>query len=96
LLDQLGSEHVLQVLVEGGAQVAGSFHRARLVDRYVFFLAPALMGGDGARPMLVGLDGTSMDDVWRGTLSSVRTLGDDVEIVIDPPLSSRLHQEETL
>ena len=39
----------LQVLVEGGATVAGDFHRAGLVDRYVIYLAPALFGGDDAR-----------------------------------------------
>ena len=38
----------LQVLVEGGATVAGAFHRAGLVDRYVLYLAPALFGGDDA------------------------------------------------
>ena len=44
VLDRLGARGVLQVLVEGGASVAGVFHRAGLVDRYVFYLAPALPG----------------------------------------------------
>ena len=41
VLDDLGARDVLQVLVEGGATVAGAFHRAGLVDRYVVYLAPA-------------------------------------------------------
>jgi diaminohydroxyphosphoribosylaminopyrimidine deaminase/5-amino-6-(5-phosphoribosylamino)uracil reductase len=95
LLDRLGSQGILQVLVEGGAHVAGSFHRAGLVDRYVMFVAPAFMGGDGARPVLAGLGGRSMDDMWRGKVTRVRQLGDDIEIVIEPSPSSRLQPEET-
>ena len=40
VLDQLGGEGVLQLLVEGGPTVAGAFHRAGLVDRYVLYVAP--------------------------------------------------------
>src|SRR6185295_8663611 len=39
VLDQLGRRDVIQVLVEGGATVAGAFHRAGVVDRYVVYLA---------------------------------------------------------
>ena len=39
LLHTLGAEGVLQVMVEGGARVAASFHSAGLVDRYVLHLA---------------------------------------------------------
>src|SRR5437764_6763743 len=46
VLDKLGGMGVLQLLVEGGATVAHDFHRAGLVDCYVVYLAPAVMGGD--------------------------------------------------
>ena len=52
VLDELGGRGVLQVLVEGGATVAHTFHAAGLVDRYVVYLAPAVFGGDdAARPV---------------------------------------------
>src|SRR5207249_4180635 len=54
VLDELGRRDVLQVLVEGGATVAGAFHRAGLVDRYIVYLAPALFGGDDATPLFTG------------------------------------------
>src|SRR4051794_1951425 len=54
ILDKLGGMGVLQLLVEGGATVAHSFHAARLVDRYVVYLAPALMGGSDGRGMFNG------------------------------------------
>ena len=54
VLTELGQRGVLQLLVEGGAGVAHDFHAAGLVDRYVFYLAPALFGGDDGRPLFAG------------------------------------------
>ncbi|MDQ3293808.1 MAG: dihydrofolate reductase family protein, partial [Actinomycetota bacterium] len=83
-LDRLGHEGVLQVLVEGGPTVAGAFHRAGLVDRYVVYLAPALFGGDDGRPLLTGAGAPTIDDVWRGRITDVRRLGDDLRIDLEP------------
>ncbi len=84
LLDELGSEGRIQVLVEGGAAVAHAFHDAGLVDRYVLYLAPALFGGDDARGLFAGPGAKSIDDVWRGRLRSVTRLGDDLRLDLDP------------
>ena len=81
LLDTLGAEGVLQVMVEGGARVATSFHTAGLVDRYVLHLAPALMG-DGQAAL--HLSTPTMADLWRGRIVSTRRLGDDLEVVLEP------------
>lgn len=80
LLDDLGQRDVVQLLVEGGAGVAGDLHRRGLVDQYVIYLAPAIMGGDDGRPMFAGPGAATMADVWRGRLASVRRLGADVRI----------------
>lgn len=80
LLDELGRRDVLQLLVEGGAHVAGAFHRAGLVDQYVFYVAPALLGGDDGCPVLAGAGAPTMAEVWRGRLDSLCRLGDDVRI----------------
>jgi diaminohydroxyphosphoribosylaminopyrimidine deaminase / 5-amino-6-(5-phosphoribosylamino)uracil reductase len=80
VLDDLGRRGVLQLLVEGGATVAGAFHRAGLVDRYVLYLAPVLFGGDDGRAVFAGPGASTMDDVWRGRITSVVPLGEDVRI----------------
>ena len=80
LLDRLGAEGVVQLLVEGGPTVAGQWHRLRLVDQYVIYLAPALLGGDDGRPVLAGPGAPTMADVWRGAITSVRQVGPDVRI----------------
>lgn len=84
VLDRLGDKGVLQVLVEGGAQVAGSFHRAGLVDRYVVYLAPALLGGDDGRGLLAGPGAATLADAWRGRILSVDQLGEDLRIELAP------------
>jgi diaminohydroxyphosphoribosylaminopyrimidine deaminase/5-amino-6-(5-phosphoribosylamino)uracil reductase len=84
LLDELGRDGALQVLVEGGAAVAHAFHHAGLVDRYVLYLAPALFGGDDARGLFAGPGAATIADVWRGTVTAVSTLGADLRIDMVP------------
>lgn len=84
LLDELGERGVLQAFVEGGAAVAASFHRERLVDRYLFHLAPALMGGDDGRAVLSGLGAPTIAELWRGRITAIRRLGTDLEIELVP------------
>jgi len=80
VLDHLGADDVVQLLVEGGASVAHDFHAAGLVDRYVLYLAPVVFGGDDGRPVFAGPGAASIDDVWRGRVVSVERLGEDVRI----------------
>lgn len=84
VLADLAKRGVVQAMVEGGATVAGSFHRAGLVDRYVLYLAPALFGGDDARPVFGGAGAPTMAELWRGRVVSVAQLGDDVRIELAP------------
>jgi len=88
LLDHLGGQDVLQLLVEGGPTVAASFHREKLVNQYVFHLAPALSGGGDALPIFSGHGIDTMKDLWRGKLVSTTRIGDDIEIVLEPKTSS--------
>ncbi len=77
---ELGRRGAVQVLVEGGARVAHDFHAAGLVDRYVVYLAPALFGGDDARPLFSGPGAATLAELWRGRACSVTSLGTDVRI----------------
>jgi len=80
LLDQLGSQGVVQLMVEGGARVAQSFHEGGLVDQYVVYMAPILFGGDDARGIFSGPGAASIGDVWRGEITSVVRLGNDLRV----------------
>ena len=83
VLDELGRRGVVQAMVEGGASVAGEFHRAGLVDRYVVYVAPAIFGGDDGRAMFAGAGAPTIDDVWRGRITAVERLGDDLKLELE-------------
>jgi diaminohydroxyphosphoribosylaminopyrimidine deaminase/5-amino-6-(5-phosphoribosylamino)uracil reductase len=53
-LARLGAEGVTGLIVEGGTRTLTAFHDAGLIDRWAIVLAPKLLGGEGARPILGG------------------------------------------
>lgn len=84
VLDELGHRGALQVMIEGGAGVVHDFHATGLIDRYVLYVAPALFGGDDARPMFEGAGAATISDLWRGRIVDVTRLGDDLRIDLEP------------
>jgi diaminohydroxyphosphoribosylaminopyrimidine deaminase/5-amino-6-(5-phosphoribosylamino)uracil reductase len=84
LLDHLGGLGVLQVLVEGGSRVVRSFFERDLIDRFVLYVAPALLGGDGCVPMIAGPGAASIAAMWRGRFADVRHVGADLRIDLVP------------
>lgn len=95
LLDELGSRGVLQLMVEGGADVAGSFHAAGLIDRYVLYVAPALFAGSDAKVSIGGATAPTIADIWRGRFDSIEHLGDDIRVELIPrqPLHTTPREE---
>ena len=84
LLDELGRDGVIQLMVEGGPTLAGAFHEAGLVDRYVFHVAPVVAGDTGA-PGVFSLSPDEHDHTLLDThLVSATVLGDDIELILEP------------
>ncbi|MEM7271546.1 MAG: bifunctional diaminohydroxyphosphoribosylaminopyrimidine deaminase/5-amino-6-(5-phosphoribosylamino)uracil reductase RibD [Actinomycetota bacterium] len=86
VLDELGRRGVVQLMVEGGATVAGRFHHEGLVDHYVVYLAPALMGGEAGRPLFAGRGAATIGEMPRGRIEAITPLGGDLrlDLTIDP------------
>jgi diaminohydroxyphosphoribosylaminopyrimidine deaminase/5-amino-6-(5-phosphoribosylamino)uracil reductase len=84
VLSDLGRRGVVDLLVEGGATVATAFHERGLVDHYVLYLAPALFGGDDARPLFTGAGAATMSQLWRGSVVAVRQIGNDIRVDLRP------------
>lgn len=82
LLAELFAREVRAVLVEGGAEVHAAFLDAGLVDRVAIFVAPRILGGQVARP-LVGGAGRALKDAVRLGELTVRAVGDDLLIEAD-------------
>jgi diaminohydroxyphosphoribosylaminopyrimidine deaminase/5-amino-6-(5-phosphoribosylamino)uracil reductase len=77
LLRALGRRGVTRVLAEGGAGLAAALLRQGLVDRLIWFHAPAVMGGDG-HPALEGLRLAALSAMPRFRRTAQRALGDDM------------------
>ncbi len=88
VLAELGRRGVLQVLVEGGGKLQGSFVEADLVDRVVLYYGACFLGAGGLawaqRPYSMA-DTISKVKFWN--LEKVRQLGNDVclEYARPPP-----------
>ena len=78
LVATLFERECLQVLLEGGATLAGSFVRQRLVDRIVGYYAPALLGA--GPPVLSDAGIPTIGAAVRLGVRDVTQVGDDVRI----------------
>ena len=81
LLDQLGGRGIVQLMVEGGPVTVGRFAAEGVVDRWVFHVAPFVSGEPGAP----GIFPPGLPDPHRFVLAAVSALGNDIEIVLEPP-----------
>ena len=81
LLDELGRDGVIQLMLEGGPTVATSFHERGLINRYVFHVAPVIAGSNEAPGVFVGNDIATLSEC---SLISASAYGADLEIVLDP------------
>jgi diaminohydroxyphosphoribosylaminopyrimidine deaminase/5-amino-6-(5-phosphoribosylamino)uracil reductase len=80
LLADLTRREVMHLLIEGGGEVAASFLEAGLVDRVTLFVAPLLIGGRQAFPVLGGLGIADLIHGPRLADLHTRRLGDDLMI----------------
>jgi diaminohydroxyphosphoribosylaminopyrimidine deaminase / 5-amino-6-(5-phosphoribosylamino)uracil reductase len=79
LMMRLGNWGVQSVLLEGGGVLAGEMLRHRLIDKFILFTAPKILGGEG-RPVFAGPGAERMSDALSLTEIEVRRFGDDVMI----------------
>lgn len=82
LLHELFVREVREVLVEGGAETHAAFVDAGLVDRVALFVAPLLLGGRDATP-IVGGAGRELKSALRLGRIEVTALGDDLLLEAD-------------
>lgn len=80
LLDTLGREGVIQVMVEGGPTIATEFHRRGLINKYVFHVAPIVSGSDTAPGVFLDEEHISLQEF---VITSSTQMDDDLEIVLE-------------
>ncbi len=80
LLDLLASKQINLLWVEAGSTLASAFWQQQLVDEFVLYQAPLLLG-QGALPMLPIAPLTSLASATRWQWQDVCLLGDDLRLV---------------
>ncbi|MEL0237357.1 MAG: dihydrofolate reductase family protein, partial [Aquiluna sp.] len=77
-LSQLWSLGIKHVFVEGGPKVASAFIANGLVDEFLIYLAPKLLGGPKLAVTDIGIDDIS--EVMNLKVIEQKQLGDDIFI----------------
>lgn len=80
ILDVLFQRGVYSLLVEAGSTLVTSLLREKLVDRYVQFIAPTLLGGEHSPTPFEGKDSRDFRSLFHLRNVSFRQFGDDVAI----------------
>jgi diaminohydroxyphosphoribosylaminopyrimidine deaminase/5-amino-6-(5-phosphoribosylamino)uracil reductase len=81
-LSELFERGIRHILVEGGPTLASRFVQMDLVDEFVIYLAPKLIGGD--KLAIGSIDVPSIDQAKGLAFTEVSNLGEDVLIVAEP------------
>jgi diaminohydroxyphosphoribosylaminopyrimidine deaminase/5-amino-6-(5-phosphoribosylamino)uracil reductase len=77
--EELASRDIVSMLLEGGARLAAGFEAAGLIDRYVLYVAPKLLGA--GRSLLEGWSMPTMELAKHLDVVSMRRVGRDVRII---------------
>lgn len=83
ILRRLGELQANEVWVEAGAQLAGAWLRAQLVDELVLYLAPTLLG-PAARPLLQMSEPEALDHAPRLRFTDCMRIGEDLRLIAQP------------
>ncbi len=77
LAGALAKRDVTSLLIEGGGTLHAAALEAGIVDRVALFVAPLLLGGRDAVPVLGGSGAATLGEAWRLADVEVERIGDD-------------------
>lgn len=80
MFQELGRRRMTNILVEGGSHLLGALLDAKLADEIHAFIAPAIIGGEGAPSPVGGLGFDPIAAIPRLLLPQIRVLDQDVYI----------------
>jgi diaminohydroxyphosphoribosylaminopyrimidine deaminase/5-amino-6-(5-phosphoribosylamino)uracil reductase len=78
LMRELGKRGITSILIEGGGKVNASALEMGLVDKVLFFIAPKIVGGEGAITPVEGEGIDRMGEAIRLKDIKIRRFGEDI------------------
>ena len=88
VMKELGKREMTGVLVEGGGRLAASLITAGLVDKYILYYGPVIIGGDGI-PAIAALGIKGLSRAPGLSIKEVKTVGGSLSIECYPSKRSR-------
>lgn len=86
VLAALGEREINDVLVEAGPTLAGALTQAGLVDEFVIYVAPMLIG-DSGRALMALSGALGLDQAQTLVFDNIEPMGADLKITARPALS---------
>ena len=80
LLERLGKQNIMALLIEGGGELAASAIRAGVVDYVEFHIAPRILGGSGSRTSVGGANPQKMCEALDIENAKVTMYGNDISV----------------
>ena len=84
LLELLGERGVTSLLVEGGPELTLAMWEGGLVDKFVFYFAPKIVGGREAPGPVGGTGVDCMEEAGPVTIDAVFEMGPDFKVIAYP------------
>jgi diaminohydroxyphosphoribosylaminopyrimidine deaminase/5-amino-6-(5-phosphoribosylamino)uracil reductase len=78
VLQQLGNQGIGSVLIEAGPGLIGAIIESRLIDEFIIYTAPIIMGSNAKSMIQLPID--NMEDKLSLNISDLRMVGDDIRI----------------
>ncbi|WP_421662157.1 bifunctional diaminohydroxyphosphoribosylaminopyrimidine deaminase/5-amino-6-(5-phosphoribosylamino)uracil reductase RibD [Lysinibacillus telephonicus] len=86
MLNELYKNGITDVLVEGGAEVNASFLRAGLINKFLAYVSPKILGGRKSKTPFTGIEVDTIDEALQLEIDSVEKIGPDLCITAYPKL----------
>jgi diaminohydroxyphosphoribosylaminopyrimidine deaminase / 5-amino-6-(5-phosphoribosylamino)uracil reductase len=75
---------ITDILLEGGSNLNGAFLKAGLINKYLIYVAPKLLGGRHSKTPFAGEDSESMNEALNVKFHSIEHYGKDICITAYP------------
>jgi diaminohydroxyphosphoribosylaminopyrimidine deaminase/5-amino-6-(5-phosphoribosylamino)uracil reductase len=78
VLEQLAQQNINSVLLESGPKLIGAMVEAGLVDEFILYTAPLLMGSNATSMIQLAIQ--QMDECLALNIQDIRMVGQDIKI----------------
>lgn len=83
LMRILGGRGIQSILLEGGERLSGEMLRQGLIDRFLFFIAPKIVGGEG-KGVFAGVGAMLMNQARPLVIRKMARVGEDILVEACP------------